>query len=312
MTPRGAIRVRTLVIVNTSSGSGDAGVYDFLRALGAASSEVILRFVDDMATIPWLLTDAATFQRIVAVGGDGTVSAVCYALRNTGIPILVYPSGTANLLALNLGVHLEPRVLADTTIAGIPVRFDLGEITVSGQDGKETQTGFTIMMGAGYDASIVEAAQPMKSTLGAVAYLLGAVGNLNPTIAHFRIELDGRQIETDGIAVLVVNFGRLQFDIEVARGADPRDGLFDIAVLRSKNLAEFLPTVAAGIFDRAGDRNAIPGVDVYSASHVTVSATPALRMQYDGDVVEAHTPFSARVLPGATTLLLPPDSPYAR
>jgi diacylglycerol kinase family enzyme len=45
---------------------------------------------------------------------------------------------------------------------------------------------------------------------------------------------------------------------------------------------------------------------------VRVTAEPALRMQYDGEVVEAQTPFTARVLPRAATLLLPPDSPFAR
>jgi len=56
----------------------------------------------------------------------------------------------------------------------------------------------------------------------------------------------------------------------------------------------------------------MPGIDVYAASHVTVSAYPQLRMQYDGEVVDAMTPFDARVLSGATRLLLPADSPYAR
>jgi len=198
-------------------------------------------------------------------------------------------------------------------VSGVPVQFDLGEIEVDDPAGGQgTRRGFTIMAGAGYDASIMEAAHSMKSTVGAAAYLLGALANPTPTISRFTLELDGEVVETDGIAVLIVNFGRLQFDIEVARGADPRDGLLDIAVVRSKNIAELVPTVAAGVFDRSGHRDAIPGIDVYSAACVRVSADPALRMQYDGEVVDARTPFTARVLPRAATLLLPPDSPFAR
>jgi len=34
-------------------------------------------------------------------------------------------------------------------------------------------------------------------------------------------------------------------------------------------------------------------------------------MQYDGEVADSLTPFTARVLPRATTLLVPADSPYA-
>jgi diacylglycerol kinase family enzyme len=305
--------VRTLVVVNARSGEGDSNLYDYLRSLAPMSAEVTLRYFDGTRPLEDLLTDADGFQRVVAVGGDGTVSAVCYALRGTGIPVLPYPAGTANLLALNLGVHLEPRVLADITMSGVPVQFDLGEIELDDADGRRgVRSGFTIMAGAGYDASIMETAQSMKSTVGAAAYLLGALANPTPTISRFEIELDGERVETDGIAVLIVNFGRLQFDLEIARGADPRDGLLDIAVVRSKNTAELVPAVAAGVFDRGGRRDAIPGLDVYSAACVRVTATPALRMQYDGEVVDAQTPFTARVLPRAATLLLPADSPFAR
>ena len=124
--------MRTLVIVNTRSGGGDASLYDYLRSLAPTSAEVALRYFDGTRTLDELLADARGFDRVVAVGGDGTVSAVCYALRDTGIPILAYPAGTANLLALNLGVHLEPRVLAETTVSGVPVQFDLGEIETHG------------------------------------------------------------------------------------------------------------------------------------------------------------------------------------
>lgn len=305
--------MRTLVIVNTNAGGGDAGLYHYVRALGTSGTEVTLRFFDGSVTLENLVEDAAGFDRVVAAGGDGTASAVCYALRDSGVPILVYPAGTANLLALNLGMPIEPRALAETTMHGKPVQFDLGEIERPVPHGDPPlKTGFAIMAGAGYDAAVIEAAQPFKSTLGAAAYLLAAVGNLAAPPAHFEIELDGKQVSTDGMAVLIVNFGRLQFDLPVARGADPRDGMLDVAVLRSRNVAGLLPAVLSGIFDREGGRDATPGVDVYSASHISLRADPPLRVQYDGEVADALTPFSARVLPKAATLLLPPDSPYSR
>ncbi len=304
--------MRTLVIVNNRSGSGDAGLYDYVRALGELTAEVDLRFYDGSRSFATLLGDASQFDRVVAAGGDGTVSAVSYALRGSGIPILPYPAGTANLLAMNLGIYYEPRALAETTVSGVPVRFDMGEICgLAENDVAGTSVGFTVIAGAGYDASLIQSAAPMKSSMGAAAYLLGALGNPSPTIAKFDITLDGTRVETSGIAVLVANFGRLQFDIEVTRGADPRDGLFDVAVLRSRNIAELLPAVVAGIFDRAGDRDGIPGIDVYTAARVSVTSDPALRIQYDGDAAEAFTPFTATVLPRATTFLLPHNSPYA-
>jgi diacylglycerol kinase family enzyme len=300
--------VRILVIVNTLSGGGDAGLYDYVRVLGTSGVEITLRFCDHTSSLGDLVHDAKLFDRVVAAGGDGTASAVCYALRNTDVPILIYPAGTANLLAENIGMPIEPRQLADTTLNGYQVAFDLGEIELSTQvPGVSLKSGFAIMAGAGYDASLMESAQPFKASMGAAAYLFAAMSNLAPAAAHFHIRLDGDEIVTDGIAVLIVNFGRLQFDLPVATGADPRDGLFQVAVIRTRNIAGLFPALMAGL---AGSDD-IPGIDVYPAARVSVRADPPLPIQYDGEVVEVLTPFEARVLPHATTLLIPHDSPYA-
>lgn len=297
------------MVMNTRSGGSDAGLYAFVRALGDAGIEITLRFCDADHTIENVTVDAAKFDRVVAAGGDGTAGAVAYALRDSGVPLLIYPAGTANLLAMNLGMPLEPRALAEIALHGRPVTFDLGEIECPGAQGGGTQ-GFAVVAGAGYDAAIMETAQPLKSTFGAAAYLVAAVTNMAPTTARFELELDGEHVSTDGIAVLLANFGRLQFDVPVARGADPRDGHFDIAVVRSRSVAGLLPAVMSGLLD-SRSTSSTPGIDMYSAANVTLSSYPPLRMQYDGEVAESLTPFAARVLPRAATLLIPSDSPYA-
>lgn len=304
--------MRVLAIVNSRSGGSDAGLYDYARALGTAGAEVVMRFTGTTKRVEDLLSDATEFDRVVAAGGDGTVSAVCYATRNTGVPILVYPAGTANLLALNLGLPLDAPALAAITLEGTPVSFDLGELTHARPDGTPLTSGFAVMAGAGYDAAIMESAAPLKSTFGAAAYLMAAVGNIAPTASQFELVLDGTCIETDGIAVLLVNFGRIQFDIAVTQGWDARDGLLDVGVVRTKHAVGLLPFVLASMIDKSGqlaDRSS--GIEVHRAAVVEVRADPDLRMQYDGEVLDETTPFGARCLPGAATLIVPKGSPYA-
>jgi len=267
-----------------------------------------LRFCDSERKLEELAAGAQAFDRVVAAGGDGTASALCYALRETGVPILVYPAGTANLLAQNLGMPVEPRQLADMTLNGSVVEFDLGELERASTSGPGTvKSGFAVMAGAGYDAAIIEGAAPFKANMGAAAYLFAAVSNLAPTPAHFVLDMDGEEVVTDGIAVLVMNFGRLQFDLPIALGADPRDGLLQVAILRQRSVAALVPAVVAGF----SGADKLPGVDVYTAKRVTVMAEPALSIQYDGETLAAVTPFTARALPRATTLLVPADSEYA-
>lgn len=304
--------MRVLIIANSGSGGSDAGLYDFLRHLGEAGAEVVIRYMTGQRSVEDLVIDVAAFDRVVAAGGDGTASAVCYATRGTGVPVLSYPAGTANLLASNLGLPLDPPALAQITLRDPGVSFDLGELEHRAANGDVQVSGFVIIAGAGYDAAIMEAAQPLKPTFGAAAYLMAAVGNLTPTSSSFVLTLDGERVETDGIAVLLANFGRLQFDVPVAHRADPRDGMLEVAVVRTKNVVGLLPAVASAVLDKVSmhsDRS--PGIDFYSARSIEVTAEPPLRTQFDGEVLDEFTPFSARVLPGEATLLVGRDSEYA-
>lgn len=303
--------MRVLVIANTSSGSIDAGLYDFIRIIGEHTDEIVLRMTDGSRPIEPLAEDARDFDRVVTAGGDGTVSSLCYAMRDVGVPVLVYPAGTANLLASNLALPTEPRALAQILLNGDAVAFDLGEMERPGPSGGLQKTGFAIMAGAGYDAAIMESAAPLKSTIGPAAYLVAAVSNLTPTAARFELVLDGEHVSTDGIAVLLVNFERIQFDVPVTHGSDPRDGRLEVAVVRSRNVVGLLPAVAAAMLDRTGEHpDRTSNLDVYSARSVEVSSYPPLRMQSDGDALDSLTPFSARVLPRAATLLVPKGSPW--
>ena len=67
---------------------------------------------------------------VVAIGGDGTVRAVCEELAGTGIPVGIVPAGTGNLLARNLGIPLYLRARrVDVALNGQDRAIDLVEVT---------------------------------------------------------------------------------------------------------------------------------------------------------------------------------------
>jgi len=306
--------MRILSLVNLRSGQADEGIYDYLRILGRSDAEIVLRFVGGKHSLTSQLEDAKEFDRVVAVGGDGTVSGVCHALRDTGVPVVVYPAGTANLTALNLGVPSDVVALADMTLHGSIRSFDMGELDLSpegnevpGPSRTSRPRGFIVAAGAGFDANIMDGARDLKPVLGAAGYLVSALQHLTPQVARFRLVLDGRAVETEGIAVLIVNFAKLQFDLSITHRSDAADGLLEVVVLRTRNAVELIPAVWAMLIDRAvgshPDRSA--GLDIHQAREIFVDAEPALPLQFDGEVLDATTPFAARVLPGAATFVVP-------
>ncbi len=291
-----------LMIANLRSGLGDPGLYDFVRTLGEHGAEVTLRFLRESEDLAHLLRDASGYDRVVAAGGDGTVSSIVYALRNTGIPVMPYPAGTANLIAHNLRMPVEPIDLAHLALEGIPVALDIGELDI------DQGVGFLMIAGAGFDADLVERAREYKPLIGEGAYLLAAIQNLQPTVSTFFITLDGRQIATEGIAVMLVNLARIQFDLSVTHGSDAQDGLLEVVVLKTRSVAGLIPAVWAALLDRLGEHTSRPGLEIHSAREISIRTEPSLPVQADGDLLTHRTPVSARVLPGAALMILPVDA----
>jgi len=284
--------VKLLVINNLASGFGEGSVYDFIRSFARDGDEVCVRSTDGTTDVRDLLGDAEAFDAVVASGGDGTVATVSYRLANTGVPILPFPAGTANLLAANLASPMEPHALAKLVREERTLDFDLGEIEVDGQ-----RFGFGIMAGAGYDAAIMHGAAPAKRLLGPMAYFSAALANPLPQTSKFKLDLDGEHVESEGLGILLVNFSKIQFDITVTHENEPRDGVFDVVVLKAQNAFELIPALLAGLLDRGGDFPERTGsLEIHRAREVRVEADPPMEVQYDGEATNLTTPFTAHIM----------------
>lgn len=284
--------MKLLVINNLASGFGEGSVYDFIRSVARDGDEVCVRSTDGTTDVRDLLGDAEAFDAVVASGGDGTVATVSYRLANTGVPILPFPAGTANLLAANLASPMEPHALAKLVREERTLDFDLGEIEVDGH-----RFGFGIMAGAGYDAAIMHGAAPAKRLLGPMAYFSAALANPLPQTSRFKLDLDGEHVESEGLGILLVNFSKIQFDITVTHDNEPRDGVFDVVVLKAQNAFELIPALLAGLLDRGGDFPDRTGsLEIHRAREVRVEADPPMEVQYDGEATNLTTPFTAHIM----------------
>ncbi|MFG2993998.1 bifunctional phosphatase PAP2/diacylglycerol kinase family protein [Streptomyces sp. NPDC048257] len=89
------------VVVNTGSGTAAAAGLELLRAR-LPKAEVIECAGPEL---PATLADAASRSAVLGVcGGDGTVNAAATAALRAGVPLAVFPGGTLNHFALDLGL----------------------------------------------------------------------------------------------------------------------------------------------------------------------------------------------------------------
>jgi diacylglycerol kinase family enzyme len=112
--------MRVIVLLNAGAGmNGRAGgaADDVRRALEAAGLEADVRAVEGSQLVQAAREAvAARPDAVVAVGGDGTVSAVASAVAGSGVPMGIIPLGTLNHFAkdlrLPLDLHEAARVIA--------------------------------------------------------------------------------------------------------------------------------------------------------------------------------------------------------
>src|SRR5690242_8459419 len=86
------------------------------------------------------------FDRLVVAGGDGTINEAINGLRDRTLPLAIVPLGTANVLAAELDLPLDPPAVAEAIVQGRPRAVAIGRV-----NGR----AFAMMAGVGFDAYVV-------------------------------------------------------------------------------------------------------------------------------------------------------------
>jgi diacylglycerol kinase family enzyme len=122
-----------------------------------------------------------------------------------------------------------------------------------------------------------------------------------PTVASYRLTIDGGSIETEGITCIVANSGSMgTTGLSLSTRIDPGDGLLDVVVVRKADLAS-LVKVAASIV--AGKEGAEP-LQHWQGREIHVAVDPPQTVTVDGEIVEAN-PLDIRVVPQAIQVIVP-------
>jgi diacylglycerol kinase (ATP) len=173
---------------------------------------------------------------VIAAGGDGTVRAVAEALRGTGIPIALLPSGTGNLLARNLALSLDNVAHSlETAFTGRDRPIDIGVVEAERVDGSRESHAFLVMAGLGLDAQMIANTNPaLKKRVGWLAYVDAIARSLRDhNSVKVRYQVDGQPARSATVnTVLVGNCGTLPANILLLPEAIIDDGIFDIVAFR--------------------------------------------------------------------------------
>jgi YegS/Rv2252/BmrU family lipid kinase len=233
---------------------------------------------------------------VAAYGGDGTVMEVAQGLLSSPVPLAILPGGSANLMSVELGIPKELEKAAE-------IAADPDSPTRQVDVGLAGENYFLLRVGTGFAArKVAYADRSLKNRFGVLAYSVAAVKSIKDTkSAHYRITLDGKQIETDGVTCLIDNAGNMGIQgFQPAKEIRVDDGLLDVLLLGSKGLGNLVSSGAA-LLD-ADKRDLL--IEHWQARQIRIEVDPPQPVQVDGEMVD-DTPISAEVLPGALKVIVP-------
>jgi len=166
---------------------------------------------------------------VIAAGGDGTVTACAAGLAGQLVPLAILPTGTGNLLAINLGIPLDRARAVEVALTGVDRKIDLG--VANGRP-------FVAMAGLGLDAKMLRStSEAAKKRFGYAAYLVAALRHVGDPPLRVTVRTDGgRPKKYSATGIIIGNVGWLQGGIRLLPDAQPDDGLLDAAVLTSRGL----------------------------------------------------------------------------
>ena len=174
---------------------------------------------------------------VIAAGGDGTVRGVGSAVQSTGIPFGIVPSGTANLLARNLGLPLNDRAAAtEIAFGGVNRPIDVGVLDYTLENGTEGQLPYLVMAGFGIDADMVAGADPAsKRRFGWAAYVWPIIWALRPRAGvPVTWRIDDEEPTTSKLhSIFLASCGIITAGIKLLPAATMDDGRLDILAIRS-------------------------------------------------------------------------------
>jgi diacylglycerol kinase (ATP) len=240
------------------------------------------------------------FDVLVCYGGDGTAMQIAAALVGTGIPLGLVPGGTGNLLAGNLRLPRNPARAARALLTARPHPIDLG--VVERADGPHY---FAVASGAGFDARLMAGtAAESKRRWKFGAYVARAIATLGEVhSAPYRITVDGAAHEVRAAMLLLLNCGELipPF-MRMGKTIAPDDGWLDVVALRADSVVESAQAMLEAVRGAANGAGRVWRGRGRTVLVERLSAPPD-PVQMDGEVV-GETPFEARLLPRALTVLV--------
>jgi len=236
---------------------------------------------------------------VVIGGGDGSVNFSLPSLKETRIPLLVIPLGTANNLARHFSLPDDLKQSLALLHSGKIIEIDLGEVN---------NILFVNVAGLGLSTEVnIRVSKKLKRHLGVFAFIFTAI-QLATKMNPFRavITTDKKiAVPTKSWQISICNGKHYGAGMTIKHNATLDDGklhLLSTEVKRWWNGFLLIKSFMTGHYKKDQD------ITLLSARELKIETRRKFNIDVDGDI-KTTTPAYFKVVPKALKLLIPENSP---
>ena len=295
--------MKIMVIVNPTSGVGRGAKAG--KEIASYSENLDIFFTTPEKTATDFAKEAVKerYQRVIVVGGDGTLHEVANGLIGSDISMGIIPRGVGNDFSKALEIPQNTKEAFQVALTGQVIPIDLGKI-----DDKY----FINVVSFGIDAQLVQYIPELKKKHrffpGEGMYLYALLKQLSFPLDYPKMWITFKEVgipKTFGqhTTTLVISNGTQYGEkFKIAPQAILDDGFLDICWIKKMDKAKILKALPKLIRGTHAD---LPEVQIYRLKSLTVHPETKVACQVDGETFDFKDEYSISVVPKALNVVVP-------
>ena len=296
--------MKLLFVVNPISGGVDKG--PFLEKSAALCNKYGIHYKvfkttgeDDERKLKNVLEEYKP-DKVLSGGGDGTTLFTSLSLLDTNYPLAIIPLGSANGLALELGVNPNPiEATRDAIMSERIAGLDLLKIN---------DEHYCIHLGdVGLNAQIVKAydEDSQRGMATYAKYFVNELSKQRPFKA--RIRINDESYEEEMILLAMCNARKYGTGVPLNTIGNPMDGKFELVLLSQINAAVLIKAGLSKFNENFLDNQKSK---VLVGDNATIQFDEPHLLQLDGEVIGDFKELKLEIVKGAVRLITHGNNAY--
>jgi YegS/Rv2252/BmrU family lipid kinase len=233
------------------------------------------------------------FNRVIAVGGDGTVNEVAKGLLGSDTALGIIPLGSGNGFARHLKISLNYQKANQVAQSGEIISSDHGIL-----NGKP----FFCTAGTGFDAQVGQRFAQIGRR-GFVSYAQASfMEYFRYSPQSYKITIDGKTFSRRAFLITFANTSQWGYNAYIAPNASLNDGLIDLVIVSPFSFV-VAPIIGLRVFTKSlyNSRK----IEIYRAREATIERDKTGYVHLDGEPLNEGKVLNVKAIPDKLKIIIP-------